>query len=249
VLRQQTGKQADNTSRSKVTKPKKGKNFMRYFATLCLLFAKVHGDKWDHLREGLDAWASLSFDAKFGVNIGDESGTLFTWKSEGFSMSDYHMRGASLSKWPSAGVVDLNCCFVDVGLLVSCVLCLVSCVLCIVSCVLCIVYACCFFPVMISGLVADGTMSYDDKANKYLKWWPKDPSDVRSEITLRHLLSFTSGFLKDSEQLYRCRGGFEQCAEAAFNNYTKKEYQKPGTTWQYLSVHLQFAGAMAVVRH
>ena len=87
------------------------------------------------------------------MNVGDESGTRFTWKSEGFSMSNYHMRGASLSKWPSA--------------------------------------------VMISGLVADGTMSYDDKANKYIKWWSKDPMDVRSEITLRHLLSFTSGFLED----------------------------------------------------
>merc|ERR1719230_614502 len=28
--------------------------------------------------------------------------------------------------------------------------------------------------IMISGLVADGIMSFDDKANKYLRWWAKD---------------------------------------------------------------------------
>lgn len=38
-----------------------------------------------------------------------------------------------------------------------------------------------------------GTLSFDDKANKYLDWWSKDPNDPRSNITLRHLLTFQSG--------------------------------------------------------
>jgi len=41
--------------------------------------------------------------------------------------------------------------------------------------------------------VFPGTMSFDDKANKYLDWWSKDPSDPRSNITLRRLLTFQSG--------------------------------------------------------
>ncbi len=110
------------------------------------------------------------------MNIGDATGTQYTWVSkDGFSMETqvqgkcshcnvykdfgnplfYCVAGASLSKWPAA--------------------------------------------VMISGLVNAGIMSYDDKANKYLDFWAKDPKDVRSQVTLRHLLSFTSGFTKDAE--------------------------------------------------
>ena len=48
---------------------------------------------------------------------------------------------------------------------------------------------------MFASLVADGTIgSLDDHVSKYLPWWTKDPRDMRSEITLRHLLTFTSGF-------------------------------------------------------
>ena len=48
---------------------------------------------------------------------------------------------------------------------------------------------------MFAGLVNDGTIaSLDSKASDYLDWWTKDPSDPRSQVTLRMLLSFTSGF-------------------------------------------------------
>ena len=48
---------------------------------------------------------------------------------------------------------------------------------------------------MFVGLVADGTIdSLDSRANEYVKWWTKDPKNPKSEITLRQLLSFTSGF-------------------------------------------------------
>ncbi len=50
---------------------------------------------------------------------------------------------------------------------------------------------------MISGLVNDGILSYDDKANKYLKFWATDPADSRSNVTLLSLLSFTSGYTAD----------------------------------------------------
>ena len=48
---------------------------------------------------------------------------------------------------------------------------------------------------MMVGLVADGTIgSLDDKASKYVPWWTTDPKDLKSTVTLRHLLSFTSAF-------------------------------------------------------
>jgi len=96
--------------------------------------------------------------------------------------------------------------------------------------------------VMISGLVNDGTMSYDDKPSKYLDWWTKDPQDSRSKVTLRHLLSFTSGYKKDTSAGF-CLG-FLKCAEKLYEAAT--DYGPPGERFEYLSIHLQFAGAMAV---
>eukprot|EP00657_Telonema_sp_P-1_P012936 TRINITY_DN9858_c0_g1_i1.p1 TRINITY_DN9858_c0_g1~~TRINITY_DN9858_c0_g1_i1.p1 ORF type:complete len:295 (-),score=84.92 TRINITY_DN9858_c0_g1_i1:139-1023(-) len=48
---------------------------------------------------------------------------------------------------------------------------------------------------MFAGLVNDGTItSLDDPVSDYVSWWTKDPADPRSTVTLRMLLSFTSGF-------------------------------------------------------
>jgi CubicO group peptidase (beta-lactamase class C family) len=96
--------------------------------------------------------------------------------------------------------------------------------------------------IMISGLVADGTMSYDDPVNKYLKYWATDDTDTRSKVTLRDLLTFTSGYTKDSYVL--CKQGFAECAQKLYEK--SEHYVAPRTTWSYLSCHLQFAGAMAV---
>ena len=51
--------------------------------------------------------------------------------------------------------------------------------------------------IMISGLVNDGILSYEDRASKYLPWWTTAWNDTRSAMTLGHLLSFTSGFTRD----------------------------------------------------
>jgi len=139
-------------------------------AVVCQVCSSLN--PWDQLTEGLEAWAALSFDAQFAVNVGDHTGTLYTWQSENFSMSDSRLPGASLSKWPSA--------------------------------------------VMISGLVADGTMTYEDKvhlycclvlcdhhphasylfasclsffsqANKYLSYWSTDPKAPNSKLKLKYL--------------------------------------------------------------
>jgi len=174
---------------------------------LIVLVASARADRWDALREGVEAWHALQFDDDFAVNVGDESGTLFRWESPGFSSATTRMAGASLSKWPAA--------------------------------------------IMISGLVNDGIMSYDDLASKHLSWWATDDEDPRSRVTLRHLLSFTSGYHGDGFASPFCarhvstREQFMACAISLYN-HSNAYGAEPGTIWAYLTCHLQFAGAMAV---
>jgi len=109
---------------------------------------------------------------------------------------------------------------------------------------------------MLTGLVNDGTMSLDDKPSKYLKWWTTDPSDKRSKVTLRMLLSFTSGFgggapgddlFKSEGQpacMFNSHGDFMECAQKIYENV--KLVGQPGHVFSYNSFHLQLAGAMAV---
>ena len=98
---------------------------------------------------------------------------------------------------------------------------------------------------MISGLVADGTLSFDDLASKYLSWWSTESSDPRSRITLRHLLTFQSGYQEDKE--VSCAknpsGNFLDCAHDLYNALPVGT--EPGTNFTYISAHLQFAGAIA----
>lgn len=48
---------------------------------------------------------------------------------------------------------------------------------------------------MFAGLVNDGSVSsLDDLVSKYLPYWTTSKADLRSTVTLRMLLTFTSGF-------------------------------------------------------
>eukprot|EP00434_Breviolum_minutum_P011292 symbB.v1.2.009964.t1/scaffold623.1/size335370/7 len=98
----------------------------------------------------------------------------------------------------------------------------------------------------IAGLVADGTLSFDDKANKYLDWWSTDPSDTRSNITLRHLMTFQSGYTSDPRVLCQFNpfADFLNCVKTLYN--AANHSSPPGRSWSYISIHLQFAAAMAV---
>ena len=49
----------------------------------------------------------------------------------------------------------------------------------------------------IAGAVADGHLSFDTRVADVFPWWTADTTDKRSAVTLRHLLSFTSGFYSD----------------------------------------------------
>jgi CubicO group peptidase (beta-lactamase class C family) len=111
---------------------------------------------------------------------------------------------------------------------------------------------------MFVGLVADGTIeSLEVKANKYVSWWSKDPSDLKSKITLRHLLSFTSGFgdgvpgqenstetCMDDPSQYPNITTYDECAQSIYSNTNLSG--TPGSTYTYNSVHLQLAGSIAL---
>jgi CubicO group peptidase (beta-lactamase class C family) len=108
---------------------------------------------------------------------------------------------------------------------------------------------------MFVGLVADGTIrSLDAKASEYVKWWATDAGDPKSQVTLRQLLSFTSGFgtgapgQENSSDL--CMDS--ESSDLDFNGCAHEVYLAtnlsgtPGKTYTYNSVHLQLAGAVAM---
>jgi len=111
---------------------------------------------------------------------------------------------------------------------------------------------------MLAGLVDDGTIkSLDSFASDYVPWWSSDrANEAKANITIRQLLSFTSGF-DDGEQA----GGGSDNSTTCMDNYTsplgfdgcaKQIYAStnlsgtPGLSWAYNSVHLQMAGAVAI---
>jgi len=111
---------------------------------------------------------------------------------------------------------------------------------------------------MFVGLVNDGTIeSLDTPANKYVPWWTTDPADPKSKITLRHLLSFTSGFgegtpgqenstatCMDDPAAYPTIKTYDECSQSIYEltNLTGT----PGSHYAYNSVHLQLAGSVAL---
>ncbi|MGH1540335.1 MAG: serine hydrolase domain-containing protein [Arenicella sp.] len=91
-------------------------------------------------------------------------------------------------------------------------------------------------------LVQNGLISLDDKPQDHISWWPD--SGTLSQITLRHLLSFTSGLNTPPACIDLPDANFESCiAKIAFNNGNSLA---PGEGYDYNSVHMQVAGLMAI---
>jgi hypothetical protein len=76
----------------------------------------------------------------------------------------------------------------------------------------------------VAGAVADGHITFDTTAAEVFPWWSAESSDPRSRVTLRHLLSFTSGFYwPDESGWVPCMEGNgslnvspEQCAKQIY---------------------------------
>jgi CubicO group peptidase (beta-lactamase class C family) len=49
--------------------------------------------------------------------------------------------------------------------------------------------------VAIAGAVQDGHIAFETRVHTVFPWWTRDPTDSRANVTLRHLLTFTSGLI------------------------------------------------------
>lgn len=110
----------------------------------------------------------------------------------------------------------------------------------------------------ITGAVVDGHLSFETRANQVFSWWTKDASDVRSNVTLAHLLTFTSGMVSSdfADAGTKCLSlpnasqyDPEECAREIYEEFAYQGkgnfWVAPGTVWSYHSNHLQVAGPMA----
>ena len=108
----------------------------------------------------------------------------------------------------------------------------------------------------VAGAVQAGALDFDTPAHAVFKpWWTSDPADNRSLVTLRHLLTLTSGLVSDdfSSCSIPClslnplsnasRYDPEDCAKEIYELGPWRA--PPGVLWSYHSLHLQLAGAMA----
>jgi len=98
--------------------------------------------------------------------------------------------------------------------------------------------------------VEDGNVDLDTPIHKYLPYWTSASWDRRSRITLRHLLSFSSGYV----DITQTRGfilptnclifSLQTCVrDLYFLPLTQHEHE-PGSRIDYNSIHLQVAGAV-----
>lgn len=115
---------------------------------------------------------------------------------------------------------------------------------------------------MFLKLVEEGTIGLRTPVNNYIDWWTKDPKDPRSNVTLEHLLSFTSGFggghpgRKGMMKLEKPQFDATKCTERRNYDFVKcgKEIYEtvevmgnPGTVYSYNSYHLRLAGTLGLI--
>ena len=96
--------------------------------------------------------------------------------------------------------------------------------------------------VIILKLVQDGVLSLSDHPQDYIDFWPAD--GAQSQITLHHLLSFTSGLANEGTGINSPLADFRTVVSTIPGNNASSAV--PGTEFYYSSSHLQVAGLMAV---
>eukprot|EP00633_Aureoumbra_lagunensis_P000602 CAMPEP_0197299964 /NCGR_PEP_ID=MMETSP0890-20130614/47233_1 /TAXON_ID=44058 ORGANISM="Aureoumbra lagunensis, Strain CCMP1510" /NCGR_SAMPLE_ID=MMETSP0890 /ASSEMBLY_ACC=CAM_ASM_000533 /LENGTH=341 /DNA_ID=CAMNT_0042778541 /DNA_START=97 /DNA_END=1122 /DNA_ORIENTATION=+ len=105
---------------------------------------------------------------------------------------------------------------------------------------------------------AKNKIDYDTKMADILDWWTSEQNDTRSEVTLRHVLSMTTGMISDDDgdkasrawNLCSLRGkkNFDECAQKMFLATSNGHvYTEPGVQFIYSSYGFQWAAAAAQV--
>jgi len=101
-----------------------------------------------------------------------------------------------------------------------------------------------------AAVILNSVLDLDLDASDVLPFWTNDPSDWRSRVTLRQLLSFTSGMqpegaLTDAGCISLPGADFASCVETIYDEAGERS-EAPGTEFVYGSHHLQVAGLMAM---
>lgn len=98
---------------------------------------------------------------------------------------------------------------------------------------------------IILRLVDRGVLSLDDTPSKYISNWPLLASHALSSMTLRQLLSFTSGLSDEPPCQNLGSQDFASCVLTGVVLNAKND-TTPGRSFHYNSMHLQLAGLMAI---
>jgi CubicO group peptidase (beta-lactamase class C family) len=93
--------------------------------------------------------------------------------------------------------------------------------------------------VVIMDAVDHGFLSLDSKAHDLIPFWDE------TQVTLRHLLSFTSGFSDEPVCIDLGISNYVNCVQSIFTKNSAKA-PAPGTQFYYSSAHLQVAGLMVM---
>lgn len=96
---------------------------------------------------------------------------------------------------------------------------------------------------VIMDLVDIGVLRLTDHPQDYLSFWPTTGN--LSQITLRHLLSFTSGLTEKPLCVDAGGADFGNCVQRIAE--VNRDAPAPGSVFYYGSSHMQVAGLMAVV--
>ena len=95
-----------------------------------------------------------------------------------------------------------------------------------------------FFGVAAAIAVEEGWLDLDEPVSRTLPLWADDPS--KKQVTIRHLLNFTSGLESGASQIYSRAGGADKI-ELATN---LKVSRPPGTSFVYGPSHLNAFSAV-----
>ena len=85
----------------------------------------------------------------------------------------------------------------------------------------------------IMAMVDDGLLDIDVPVSTYIDWWTTDSADVRSKVTIRHLLSHTAGFNAGGSEVEIVMGSSSQddCTKTLYEN--NFESRGPGVQMRY----------------
>ena len=100
-----------------------------------------------------------------------------------------------------------------------------------------------YTAVLVLRLVEVDLLALDDHPHDYLDFWTDDPNDLRSHVTVTHLLSFTSGFDDSSRCFADDTAGYTNTA-CVQEIYESSHQWGAGEFFFYGNAHMHILGVM-----